>query len=63
MRDTFYTINYYGVYIHSCFDRNLNSEIFTVNRKEFKSLHAAKLAATRHIKEHNKKMKIFVAGE
>lgn len=33
MKDTFYTINYKGIYINSCYDRSLQREIFTVKRK------------------------------
>ena len=43
--DTFYTLNYKGVYIHAKHNRALKREEFTVNVKEFTSL----LSAKRHI--------------
>lgn len=55
--DTFHTMNYHGVYIHSKYDRVLKCEIFTVHGREFKSLRAAKCYATRCIKSHDKAMK------
>ena len=60
MYDTFYTMNYHGVYIHAKHDQLQHCEIFTVKDKDFKSLHAAKLYATKCNKEHDAKMtKIF----
>lgn len=61
MRDTFYTINYHGVYIHGCFDRALKREVFKVKGKEFKSLHAAKIYATKLIKEHDAALTVLAA--
>ncbi|BCS53289.1 hypothetical protein GSbR_21850 [Geobacter sp. SVR] len=63
MHDTFYTVNYRGIYIHAKTDRIQGIEIFTVKGKTFKSLHAAKLFATKCIKHHNQEMCEFAAKE
>ena len=61
MKDTFLTTNYKGFCIQSCYDRDLQKEIVTVNNKEFKSYHAAKCYITKVlIPKHDKAMCEFV---
>ena len=52
-KDTFYTVEYKGQYIHGCWNITRNFEEIKFNKKLYKSLHAAKIAVTKYLNEAN----------
>ena len=50
-KDTFYTISYKGEYIHGCWNKTMGKEEIKTMGKEFKSLHAAKIAITKALQK------------